>query len=176
MGLNIGDKIPDFNLKGADGKFYSLEDFKDKKILAIAFTCNHCPYVKAYEDRLIAIQNEFADKGVVLVAINSNDEVNYPEDSFDNMVTRANEKGFPFPYLRDETQEIARAFGAERTPHVFVFDSNRILCYKGRVDDNWEYPEQVEKKEFREALNELLEGKEVSVKETEPVGCSIKWK
>ena len=175
MALNIGDNIPGFRLKATNGREYSDRDFKDKEILAIVFTCNHCPYAKAYEDRLIQVQKDFMDN-VALVAINSNDAVNYPEDDFENMVKRASEKQFPFPYLRDESQGIAGAFDAERTPHVFVFDKNRALRYKGRIDDNWEYPDMVSRQEFRQAINAILEGKEVPEQVTQPIGCSVKWK
>ena len=175
MALNIGDRIPGFRLKATDGNEYSDKDFEEKEILVIVFTCNHCPYALAYEDRLIQIQRDFMER-VSLVAINSNDEVNYPEDSFENMVKRAGKRNFPYPYLRDETQDIARIFGAERTPHVFVFDKNRVLRYKGRIDDNWEYPDMVSRQEFRQAINAILEGKELSVEVTEPIGCSVKWK
>ncbi|MBF8303487.1 MAG: Thioredoxin-like protein, partial [Candidatus Dadabacteria bacterium] len=107
QGIKIGDKAPDFNLPSVDGKNYSLSDFKDKSVLIVAFTCNHCPYVQAYEERFIALQNEFKEKGVTLIGINSNDDKNYPEDSFENMVKRAEDKGYNFPYLRDKSQKVA---------------------------------------------------------------------
>ncbi len=174
--MNIGDKAPNFRLKGVDNREYSLDSFKDKKILVIMFTCNHCPYVKAYEDRLIDIQMEYNDRGVQLLAINSNDDKAYPEDSFENMKIRAKQKRFNFPYLRDETQEATRAYNAERTPHIFVFDKDRKLRYTGRVDDNWQEPDKVTKQELREALDTLIKGKEVKNPETHAIGCTIKWK
>jgi peroxiredoxin len=174
--LKIGDVAPDFNLPGVDGKNYSLSSFADKKAVVVIFSCNHCPYVIAYEDRMIAIQRDYADKGVALVAINPNDDVKYPADSFDKMAIRAKEKGFNFPYLRDETQEIARAYGATRTPEIFLLDESRRLVYHGRIDDNAMDPNGVKRHDLREALDELLEGKEISVTETTPVGCTIKWK
>ncbi len=174
--LSIGSPVPTFsNLLGVDGKKYSMQNFDDKKILIIAFTCNHCPYVQAYEDRLIQIQKDYGDKGVQLIAINSNETVHYPQDDFDHMVARAKERGFNFPYLRDETQKVAAAYCARTTPEMFVLDQERILRYHGRIDDNWQYPEEVESPDLRNALDELLAGKEVSIPETRPLGCSIKW-
>jgi len=173
--MEIGNKAPDFRLKGVDDKEYTLDSFKDKKILVVIFTCNHCPYVKAYEDRLISIQNDYSDN-VQLIAINSNDSIAYPDDSFEKMKERAKEKNFNFPYLRDETQEIAKDYDAERTPHIFVFDENRELKYTGRIDDNWQEPEKVKKQELREALNSLINGEEVKEPITHAIGCTIKWK
>ena len=174
--LKIGDPAPSFNLLGIDGKYHSLEDFKDKKVVVVMFSCNHCPTVKAYEDRFVEFQRDYGDKGVILIAINPNDDKKYPEDSFENMKIRARERGFNFPYLRDETQEVARAYGAERTPEVFVLDEKRILRYHGRIDDNVYEPDKVRHKYLRDAVDAILEGREVPIKETEPVGCTIKWK
>jgi peroxiredoxin len=174
--LEIGAPAPKFsNLLGVDGKTYSMENFNDKEIMIVAFTCNHCPYVQAYEDRLIRIQNDYQDKGVQLVAINANETEHYPEDDFDHMVKRAKEKGFNFPYLRDDTQRVAAAYYARTTPEIFVLDKERKLRYHGRIDDNWEYPEEVESPDLRNALDELLADQEVSTPETVAVGCSIKW-
>ncbi len=175
VGLPLGSPAVDFHLRGIDDKFYSLKDFSDKKALAVVFSCNHCPYVQAYESRMVQLQQDYLPKGVTLVAINSNDERNYPEDSFPNMVTRAKEKGFNFPYLRDESQEIARKYGAICTPHIFAFDQQRTLQYKGRIDDS-RYPENVKVHELRDALDAILAGKKPPVQETRPFGCSIKWK
>ena len=175
MALELGKPIVEFALSGVDGKTYSPADFADKPVLVVAFWCNHCPYVKAYEDRTIALAKEYADR-VAFVAINANDAVKYPEDSFENMQRRAKEKDYPFPYLHDESQEVARAYGATRTPEFFVFDSNRVLRYHGRLDDNWENPLEVKQQYLRDALNALLQGQEPPVKQTEPVGCSVKWK
>jgi peroxiredoxin len=143
--LSIGSKAPGFSLPGVDGQEYSLDSFADKKIIVVIFSCNHCPYVQAYEDRMIAIQRDYEDKGVALVAINSNETKNYPTDSFEHMVERVKEKEFNFPYLRDEIQEIADAYGAERTPHLFVFNENRELTYTGAIDDNWKEPDKVKR-------------------------------
>jgi thiol-disulfide isomerase/thioredoxin len=175
MALELGKPIVEFALPGVDGKTYSPADFADKPVLVVAFWCNHCPYVKAYEDRTIALAKEFAEK-VAFVAINANDAAKYPEDSFEHMQQRAKEKGYPFPYLHDESQEVARAYGATRTPEFFVFDSNRVLRYHGRLDDNWENPAEVKQQYLRDALNALLNGQEPPVTQTEPVGCSVKWK
>jgi peroxiredoxin len=174
--LKLGDKAPDFSLPGVDGKTYALKDFDDKKILVVAFTCNHCPYVQAYEDRIVALQRDYGDKGVQLVAINSNDESQYPEDDFDHMVERARMKGFNFPYLRDETQEVAERYGPKRTPEMFVFDSNRVLRYHGAIDDNYEDANAVTKEYLRAALDAILWGHRVPDQEVPPVGCSVKWK
>jgi len=174
--LRIGDPAPSFRLPGVDGKSYGLEDFKGKKVVIVMFSCNHCPTVKAYEDRFVELQRDYKDKGVVLIAINPNDDKRYPEDSFGNMKIRAREKGFNFPYLRDESQEVARAYGAERTPEVFVFDEKRTLRYHGRIDDNVHEPNQVRQHYLRDALDAILGGREIPLKDTEPVGCTIKWK
>ena len=174
--LSIGSKIPDFNLKGIDGKTYSLESFKDNKGLIIIFSCNHCPYVQAYEGRIKSIQSDYKDKGISVVAINSNDDVNYPDDSFENMKKRAAEQNFNFIYLRDEDQSIATEFDATHTPEIFLFDEDRKLVYHGKIDDNWQEPEKVVNHYLRNALNEMLEGNEISVPETYSIGCTIKWK
>ena len=174
--LETGDRAPGFRLKGVDGKDYGLDDFDDSKIVVVMFSCNHCPYVKAYEDRFVELQRDYEDGGVVLIAINPNDERKYPEDSFENMKTRAREKGFNFPYLRDESQEVAEAYGATRTPEVFVLDEGRTIRYHGRIDDNVYKPDRVEEHYLRDALDALLSGEEVPLNETEPVGCTIKWK
>jgi len=175
VGLALGSSAVDFHLKGADGKMYGLQSFKDKKALIVAFTCNHCPYVKDYEDRMIQLQHDYSPKGVTFVAINSNDDANYPEDSFDNMVRRSKDKGFNFPYLRDETQEVAKRYGGICTPHVFAFDEKRVLQYKGRIDDN-RNRSLVKTEDLRNALDSMLAGKTPTIRETRPFGCSIKWK
>ncbi len=172
--LKIGDKAPDFNLIGVDDKYYSLNSF-NKKLLCIIFSCNHCPYVKAYEDRIIAIQSDY-EKELQIVAINSNDDVNYPEDSFDEMKKRAKEKGFNFVYLRDTEQTVARAYDATHTPEIFLFDSERKLRYHGKIDDNWQNPNEVKEPYLRNAIEELLAEKDVTIKETYSIGCTIKWR
>jgi peroxiredoxin len=176
MPLAIGDEAPDFNLIGVDGRNHSLADFADKPALAVIWSCNHCPYVVAYEDRMVQIQRDYADKGVQLVAINSNDERRYPEDDLDHMVKRARSKGFNFPYLRDETQEAAAAYGPSVTPEVFLFNAERRLVYRGRIDDNPDNPSAVKKRDLRDALDQLLAGKPIATPMTNAVGCSVKWK
>jgi len=174
--LKIGSKLPGFNLPATDGKNYSPNLFADKKALIIIFSCNHCPYVQAYEERIKHIQSDYLSKGAAVVAINSNDDKEYPDDSFENMKKRASEKKFNFPYLRDESQEIAKAFDASHTPEIFLFDKERKLAFHGKIDDNWQEPGKVNSKYLREALDELLDGKEISVPETFTIGCTIKWK
>lgn len=172
--LELGEKAADFDLPGVDGRHYSLDSLSDKPILAIVFWCNHCPYVKAYESRAISIQRDYASRGVQLVAINSNDEKSYPEDSFPEMVKRAREKGFNFPYLRDEPQDVVEAYGGLCTPHVFVFDKGRVLRYRGRIDDSKEEA-KVTTHDLRNALDDISAGRDVRVPDTKPFGCSIKW-
>ncbi len=174
--LEIGQRTPDFSLPGVDGKDYSLGQYKDKKVLVVVFTCNHCPYAQAYEDRLLSLQRDYADKGVQFIAINSNDSAGYPEDDFDNMVRRAQKKLFTFPYLRDENQRIARAFGAEYTPEAFVLNSKLEVRYIGRIDDNWQNPDKVKLHDLRDALNAVLAHKKLDNPVTHAIGCTIKWK
>lgn len=174
--LKIGDRAPSFRLPGVDGKDYSLDDFGDKKVVVVMFSCNHCPTVKAYEDRFVLFQKDYKEKGVALVAINPNDKKKYPEDSFENMKIRAKEKSFNFPYLRDESQRVAKAYGAERTPEIYVFDEKRLLRYHGRIDDNVYEPHSVSQRYLRDAVDAVLERRKVPLEETEPVGCTIKWK
>jgi peroxiredoxin len=174
--LSIGSDLPDFDLPGVDGNRYTPKSFADSKALIVIFSCNHCPYVKAYQDRIKAVQEDFKSKGVSVIAINSNDEKNYPEDSFEKMKERSAEENYNFPYLRDEDQSVATAFKASHTPEIFVFNSERKLVYKGKIDDNWQEPDKVANQYLRNALDELLEGKEISVPETFSIGCTIKWK
>ncbi len=174
--LELGSKAPDFSLPGVDGGVRTLASFGDAKALCVVFSCNHCPYVKAYEGRFVAMQAELGPKGFQLVAVNSNDAEGYPEDSFEAMRARAAERGFNFPYLRDESQAVARAYGAVRTPHVFLFDGARRLAYVGRIDDSWDNPAKVTRSELREAVDDVLAGRPVRLPETFAVGCTIKWK
>jgi len=173
--LDLGAKAPDFgDLKGADAGRYSLRSFDEKPVLVVMFSCNHCPYAVAYEDRMIAIQRDYAAKGVQLVAINSNDDKTYPEDGYPQMVKRAKEKGFNFPYIRDPDQKAAEDYGAVCTPHVFAFDKDRKLRYRGRIDDSRD-PAQVKSHDLRNALDDMAAGKTPKVADTRPFGCSIKW-
>ena len=173
--LKLGDIAPGFSLPGVDGKTYRLEDFSSAKALCVIFMCNHCPYVKATIDRIIAIQRDYAGNGAAIVGINSNETVNHPEDSFDYMVQWAKEKSFNFPYLRDDSQDIARAYGAERTPHIFLFDAQRKLRYTGAVDDNTQDATKAKRHYLREAIDALLAGQAVKDAETHAIGCTVKW-
>lgn len=174
--LKLHDPAPDFALPGVDGQTHALGDYADKDVLVVIFSCNHCPYVRAWEGRMVQIQTDYADQGVQFVAINANDPEKYPEDSFEKMVERARERGFNFPYLHDASQEVARAYGATRTPEVFVFDRQRRLRYHGAIDDNYEDPAAVRRPYLRQALDALLADQDPPVPETPPVGCTIKWK
>ena len=175
--LTLGSPSPEFdNLPGIDGKKHSLKSFAGHKCLVIVFSCNHCPYVQAYEDRMIAFQREYAPKGVQLAAINSNETVNYPEDNFEEMVKRSQRQGFNFPYLRDDDQSVATAFGATHTPEFFLFDERRTLRYHGKMDDNYQNPGAVKVHFLRNAVDAVLSSEEVKEKETYSIGCTIKWK
>lgn len=172
----LGAKCPNFELPGVDGRTYSNADFAGAKAFLVMFICNHCPYVKAVEDRLIALANEFQAQPVKIVAICANDAQSYPDDSFANLKKRAEEKSYPFPYLHDETQTVARAFGAVCTPDFFLYDGEQRLAYRGRLDDSWKDPSQVKHRDLREALQALLEGRMPSSEQRPSMGCNIKWK
>jgi thiol-disulfide isomerase/thioredoxin len=174
--LVVGAPMPQFSpLPATDGKSYDSAGFTNR-IVVVVFSCNHCPYVQAYEDRMIAFQRDYLSRDVRLVAINANNEANYPDDSFAKMRERAALRKFNFPYLRDEEQSAADAFGATHTPQFFVFDGERTLRYAGKMDDNWKEPEQVKETYLRDAVEALLAGKPVAVPETFSIGCTIKWK
>jgi len=174
--LKIGEAAPDFrDLLGTDRKKCSLASFAGVPTLVLIVSCNHCPYVQAYEDRMIAIQRDYRDRGVGLVAVNSNYDKDYPEDSYENMVKRAKEREFNFPYIRDEDQSLARTLSAICTPETFVFDKGRKLVYHGRIDDNRD-ASKVTTHDLRNALDAITAGKKPSVAETRPFGCSIKWR
>jgi len=183
--LPIGSKAPDFDLPGIDGKNYRLKSFEDAKVLVIAFICNHCPTSQAYEERLIKLTSDYASGGVAVVAINSNnpgslryDELGWSDvgDSFDDMKIRASEKHFNFPYLYDgEQQTVARQYGPVATPHLFIFDKNRMLRYTGRVDDMENPHKTPHTQDARAAIEALLNNKEVPIAVTKVFGCSIKW-
>ena len=166
---------PTFTLAGVDGREHSLDDYADADALVLIQSCNHCPYVQAWEGRMIAVADDYADRGVRLVAVNSNDVERYPEDSFEEMAKRAEANGFTFDYLYDESQEIARTLGAERTPEVFVFDRDRRLVYHGAIDDNRD-ESAVTAHYLRDALDAVLAGTEPALAETAPVGCTVKWR
>jgi len=172
--LTIGDAAPPFSLPATDGKTYSLEEFDDK-VLVVFFTCNHCPYVIGSDENTRAVAEQFAERGVRFVAINSNSKRTYAEDSFDHMVQRMAEHRFPWVYLYDEPQEVALAYGALRTPHFYVFDENRKLVYTGRAIDkprNWK---ESTTHELVDALEAHLSGQPIAVPVTNPVGCNVKW-
>ena len=180
--LLIGSAMPGFGaLRGVDGKIYSAEDFAGTQAVVVVFSCNHCPYVQAYEDRMISFQSVYGAKGVQLVAINANETIHYPEDNFEAMVERAKQKAFNFPYLRDEDQKVAEAFGATHTPEFFLFarapgDPVARLRYHGKMDDNYQKPEAVNRAYLKEAADAVLAGKTVAEPETHSIGCTIKWR
>lgn len=174
--LGIGDEAIPFSLPGVDGEAHSLSNHQEKAAVAVIFTCNHCPYARAWEDRIVSIQSDYRDQGLQVLAINANDADKYPNDGFTQMQQRAEEKDFNFPYLQDESQELAAAYGAERTPEVFLFDSDRKLAYHGAVDDNYDDPNAVQQNYLRDAIEAVLANAEPSTSETRPVGCTIKWK
>jgi len=165
-----------FRLPGVDSKTYSLESFSDKNVLVVIFMCNHCPYVKAVLQRLIALQAETAHQGVQLIGINSNDVDRYPDDSMENMQKITKEKGINFPYLLDVSQEIAKTYDAVCTPDIYVYGTERKLLYRGRIDDNWEHEEKVTQRNLKDAVDCIVARKKVPDKQIPSIGCSIKWK
>lgn len=171
-----GDICPDFKLPAVDGKSYDRASFFKGKPVVVMFICNHCPYVQAIEDRLIHLGHELHVLGVPLVAICSNDSEDYPEDGFPQLQKRAFEKKYPFVYLHDESQDVAKKFGAVCTPDFFVYAANGSLAYRGRLDDNWKNAGQVTKHELSTAVHELLAGQPVHTEQIPSMGCSIKWK
>lgn len=173
--LQPGEKAVEFRLLATDGNEYSLSDFSKFKYLVIFFTCNHCPYVLGSDEITRETANKFYYKNTVFVAINSNSASTYEEDSYPNMVKRMEAKRFPWVYLHDKDQEVAMAYGALRTPHFFVFDENRTLVYTGRGVDNPRDPEKMKVNDLDRVLEELTSGKPVSVKMTNPIGCTVKW-
>lgn len=173
--IEFGMDVPDFKLLGVDQKIYQKKDFLNQQPIVVMFICNHCPYVKAIEDRLITLGHDLKKINVNLVAISSNDEVNYPDDSFENMQKRSSEKKYPFIYLHDKTQEVAKTFGAVCTPDYFVYDKTAKLAYRGRLDDSWKDPNLVTTRELYNAVLELTENKKISKPQTPSMGCSIKW-
>jgi peroxiredoxin len=175
MNIELGTEAPPFELLGVDGAVHSLDDYRDAKLLALVQYCNHCPYVLAWEDRLISLARDHAGRDLRVVAVNSNDVARYPEDSFERMQERDRELDFPFDYLFDESQALAHTLGAERTPEVFLFDEARRLRYHGAIDDSRD-DTAVSRSYLREATEALLAGEEPPVTETESVGCTVKWR
>lgn len=179
QGYNIGDEATDFKLKNVDGKMVSLSDYKTAKGFIVIFTCNHCPYAKKYENRIIELDKMYKSKGYPVIAISPNDPLVQPEDSFDEMVKRANEKKYSFPYLIDEGQKIYPLYGATKTPHVFLLqkeNGKNIVKYIGAIDNNYENPNDVSEYYVRDAVNALLSGHPVKTEKTVAIGCSIKVK
>ena len=179
QGYEIGDKAADFRLKNVDDTFVSMKDFPEARGFIVIFTCNHCPFAKAYEDRIIAIHNEYSQKGIPVIAINPNDPEVVPADSFEEMKKRAKEKNFPYPYLVDETQEVYKQYGATRTPHVFVLKKKHddlIVSYIGTIDDNYQDASKVQARYLADELDALLEGKSPDPAVTKAIGCTIKTK
>lgn len=174
--MQPGTLLPTFNLKGTDGLLHLSSNFKDSDVLVVIFTCNHCPYARAYIQRIARLVDEFEAQPVQIVAINSNDPTNYPEDSFEKMAPMAKMLNLSGLYLFDDTQEVATNFSAQRTPEVFVFDSNRKLAYHGAIDDNWDKENEVENQYLKNAIEALLEGRSPEVVGSKPIGCTIKWK
>lgn len=178
-GYEVGDKASDFKLKNIDGKMVSMSDYDDAKGFIVIFTCNHCPYAKMYEDRIIALDKKYASKGFPVIAINPNDPSIVPEDSFENMQKRAKEKGFTFPYLIDEKQDVFPEYGATKTPHVYILEKDNgslIVSYIGTIDNNYEDASAVSVRYVEDAVDALLAGNEPAVKNTKAIGCSIKVK
>lgn len=180
LALQPGDSLPpavaNVKMKGVDGKEVTLKELMGKKGLLVIFSCNHCPWVKAWQTRMVALGNEYSQKGVGVVAVNSNDVSAYPDDDMDHMVAQAKEHGYRFPYVMDATSEVARAFGATRTPEAFLFDAQGKLVYHGAIDDNAEKPQEVKKTYLADALAAVVAGKPVPVAETKALGCSIKFR
>lgn len=173
--LQIGDPLPKFSLPSTSGLLVESLLIKDP-VLVVVFTCNHCPYAKAYYQRLVDMARHFDNEGVQFVCINSNDAKKYPEDSFENMKDVQAEYDFPFPYCYDESQRVAKEFGALCTPHCFVFNQDRMLCFKGRIDDNWQEPDSVKDKTLHNAIESVLANEVIKQPEVNAIGCSIKWK
>jgi peroxiredoxin len=176
MPLSIGDLLPTFTLPATDGASHSSGDLAGEQATVVLFWCNHCPYVQPNQHRVIAMQRAYADKGVRFCAICSNRADIYPQDDFEHMRQRAIEMGYNFPYLRDEEQDVARDFGAQRTPEAFLFDQSRRLAYHGRIDDNYQDEAHATSHDLRDAIDAVLNHTAPRAQETGAVGCSIKWK
>lgn len=173
--LQLGESAPDFSLPGVDGRFYCLADFAASPVLVLVFSCVHCPYVIGSEERMMQFDRDYKTRGVAFVALNSNAQTTYADDSFAGMQTRAKQRGFEFPFLHDGSQQVALAYGALKTPHYFVFDAARKLRYTGRMDDRPRHPGEETTRELRDAVDALLEGREIAVPLSNPIGCNVKW-
>ncbi|MGP8078457.1 MAG: thioredoxin family protein [Thermoplasmata archaeon] len=174
--LRPGDAAPDFALPGTDGTTHRLSEFADRRLLLVVFWCNHCPYVQAWESRMVDLGRKYGPKGVAIVLINSNDADAYPDDDGESMARRAKEKGYPFPYLRDETQDVAHAYGALVTPHPMLFGPDRRLVFQGRIDDDHQHPERVAHRYLETAIDQALAGGPVVPAQLPVAGCTVKWK
>ena len=178
-GLSVGDYAPDFNLKNIDGKMVSLSSYKDSKGVIVVFTCNTCPYANGYEQRIIDLANKYSSKGFPMIAINPNDVGQQPDDSMEAMQKRAKEKNYTFPYVRDDSQEVTKKFGAAKTPHTYILSNNGgkfKVEFIGAIDDNPRDADGVNVKYAEDAIDALLAGKSPAVKEARAIGCTIKWK
>ena len=173
--LSIGDIASDFLLPATDGKKYSLKDFSNYKGLVISFACNHCPYVTGSDEVTRKTANEYIPKGIGFAVINSNSVKTYAEDSFEHMIKRMEINKFPWIYLRDESQDVARAYGALRTPHFYVFDKDRKLIYTGRGVDSPRATDKMTTNDLERALSEFILEKPISIPVTNPIGCNVKW-
>jgi peroxiredoxin len=179
QGYKVGDKAMNFKLKNIDDKIVELKDYKNEKGVVVIFTCNHCPYSVAYEDRIIALDKKYKELGYPVVAINPNDPISYPEDSFENMKIRAEEKGFTFPYIFDDGQKVYPVYGAKKTPHVYLLEKKKkdfYVAYIGAIDDNSKDSDAVEETYLADAIDALLAGEKPDPSVTKAVGCSIKVK
>ncbi len=174
--VQLGTPAPDFQLRGVDEHTYALSDFGERAILVVVFMCNHCPYVQACIERLVVLQHDFIDKGVRFVGINANDTKDHPDDDFEEMKIFAREKNMNFPYLRDETQQVAKAYHAVCTPDIFVYDEQRTLKYHGRIDNNWKDVSKITSQDLRSALEAMARHQTVDQIQLPSMGCSIKWK
>lgn len=174
--MSLGSECPSFSLRSVDERAYTLDDFSESKGLLVAFICNHCPYVKAIEGRLIALSKTYSKNDVQVVAICSNDSTNYPEDAPLELLRRWREKDYGFPYLVDDSQIVAKSFDAACTPDLFLYDAERKLYYHGRLDDNWKEPSQVKIHDMKIAIDALLKGEPAPAIQIPALGCSIKWK
>ncbi|HEX7548178.1 MAG TPA: thioredoxin family protein [Candidatus Methylomirabilis sp.] len=173
--LQLGKKAPDFKVAATDGKSYSLADFAEAKVLVVFFTCNHCPFVVGSDEVTRATADRFRSKGVAFIGINSNSEHTHPNDDFVHMVERMKQHHFPWIYARDKSQDVAKAYGALRTPHFYVFDQKRNLVYTGRGLDNPRNAAESTINDLDRALDEVLAGRPVSTPATNPIGCNVKW-
>ncbi len=174
--LALGDKAPYFSLKGTDGRIYSIKDFEGCKAFVVIFTCNHCPYARAYESRILELASIYQPLGAKFVAVCANDPAGYPEDDFDHMVAKSQTWDFAFPYLQDIDQVMAEAYDAACTPEIYIFDRELRLRYHGRVDDNHQDRSRVTEQSMADALAAIIEGETPAQPMTAAIGCSIKWK